>query len=104
MEQIYVWTTRNGVHIRGDCHMLAYAEPEKTLVDDVGLKWPCKECFPEVARIRHVACQVCSPMTVRPCRHNGGVQVRVSPPKRAQMLVWTWPERALFVPVVGYGT
>lgn len=103
MSALYAWTTSKTVHLSPECAQIGPKGVARIRVEDVGLKWPCKNCFPELPTTVKRACEVCNPLMLRPCKHNGGVQVEIRPPKRPPMKVWTWPERAVLVPVVGYG-
>lgn len=68
---------------------------------------PCKTCYPDFPNPKIVRryCPICPSQTVRPCEHNGGVQVTASyttnyvsalrdPGEETNWVTWVWPDHA----------
>lgn len=109
-EGLRAWITVRRVHKHPDCPYLARSKAQEVDIEEIGVKAPCRHCFPHLKHLDLVQksiCTECNPRRLRPCRHNGGVQVRIwrSGPLNGSRgtLYWVWGHRALFSDVVGYG-
>lgn len=87
-----VWVTATKFHAGKGCPEKYGSEPREVDIEDASFLDPCRLCYPKLKTTRRTACEVCSPMMLMPCRHNGGVKVVTT-----RGAVWTWPERAVFL-------
>lgn len=89
---VSVYATSRGriIHASPDCVALKHRArgwAERDL-DDIEHPDLCKHCWPEQPRLRVAHRQCCGSMTL-PCRHNGGVLVRME-----RRVGYVWPEDA----------
>ena len=108
MEGLKAWVTIRRVHKTPDCPYLARSKAKEVPVAEIGVKAPCRQCFPHLKDLdlfQRSICEECNPREPRPCRHNGGVQVRIWRSGDLNgangTIYWVWGPRALFSDVVG---
>ena len=104
----FAFITHKMVHKTLDCTYIAdepNSTPEKVPVEEIGIREPCRACFPGLIGPKPIRtiCMECNQRRVMPCHHNGGVLVML-PSKFRQKMAWTWPERAIFCDVVWCGS
>lgn len=94
-----IWVTVRRMHLTQACAGPTAVEMD---TEQAPLREPCANCLPEIYKkfrdTHRKVCPVCSPLKLMPCVHNGGAQVKTTGGNQ-----WTWPERTLLRPVVGYG-
>lgn len=107
-EVVWVSPGRNvRFHRTTDCYSIRGVDVVPLPIEDIGTYKMCQRCWelpPELA-VFHSLCRVCAQDRPKPCRHNGGVLVRVpvrggvrggeyDPSIETHQERYVWPENA----------